>query len=233
MKSQMRFALLNTIAFILLSSLSPNSVWPQAAQLHPNSTGESKSANWPATKESKHLRVRVNPDADMSLYNTIAVGTVAYTGSANKLNAQEAAKLESLFRDSLSRDLATVKLNAAPSATRTMTANINVTNVKRTHPWINVVTIAAVFVPLDFGQANATAEIVDQQTGEVIAELEAEGCGQIYEVIPSLQPLGQSRRALKKAARSIAQEVGRITSNRPNTPATAVVNIPAQTGTGR
>jgi hypothetical protein len=169
----------------------------------------------------------------MSLYNTIAVRKVTYTGPANKLNAHEAAKVESLLSDSLSRDFATIKLSAAPSATRSLAANINITNVKRTHTWINILTIAAVFVPLDFGQADATADIVDQQTGEVIAELDAEGCGQIYEVIPSLQPLGQSRRALKKAGRSIAEEVGRMTSNRPNTLATAAVNIPAQTGTGR
>lgn len=208
------FVVLKAAALILLSCLTLTDLWSEVpAKVESNSTSALQTSNWPTTKRGKHVTVRLNPDANMSLYNTIVVGKVAYTGPANKLKAHEADKLESLLHDSMSKDFSAVRLSADPSAARILTTNVNITNVKRTHPWINILTTAAVFVPLDFGKADATAEIVDQRTGQVIAEIESEGCGQVYEVIPSFQPLGQSRRALKKAGRAIAKEVGRMNWN--------------------
>jgi hypothetical protein len=235
MKSQLRFVILEAAALISLTFLTPSTLWSQSKNFESDSASAPQAISWPVTKRGKHLTVHVNPDANMSLYNRIAVGKVSYTGSARKLKAHDSEKLESLLRDSLSADFAAVKLNSAPSAARTLTANINITNIKRTHPWINILTTAAIFVPVDFGKADTTAEIVDQQTGQVVAQLEAEGCGQVYEVIPSFQPLGQSRRALKKAGRSIAKEVARMSSNgqASNTLATAAVNTPIETGADR
>ena len=74
---------------------------------------------------------------------------------------------------------------------------------------MNLVTTAAVFVPLDLGDANVTAWIVDQKTGEAVAEIEIVGCGQIYQVLPSFQALGQSKLLLKKESRSITKELSR------------------------
>jgi hypothetical protein len=67
-------------------------------------------ANWKTTKHGKHLTVRINPNADLALYNTIRVGDVAYTGPAKKLKQKDSDKLESLLRDFLAKDLPTAKL---------------------------------------------------------------------------------------------------------------------------
>src|SRR5215470_9975676 len=115
MKSQMQSTAIKAAVLILLSSLSPRTLWSQST--------------WPTTKSSKHLTLRLDPEADMSRYHAIVVGNVAYTGPAAKLKGREAEKLESLLRQSLSKDFAAVRLNSGASATRTLTANINIINV--------------------------------------------------------------------------------------------------------
>jgi hypothetical protein len=88
------------------------------------------------------------------------------------------------------------------------------------------VTIAAVFVPLDLGGANVTAWLVDPKTGRAMVEIEAVGCGQIYQVLGSLQALGQGKIALKKESRSIAREVTRmISTGRPPNAAVATLAV--------
>jgi hypothetical protein len=166
--------------------------------------------------------IRVNPEADLSMYNRITLGTVIYTGPAKKLKPEESQKLTSLLRDSLIKDLSAARLGTGSSATESLTLDAQITHVKRVHPWVNVVTMAAVFVPLDFGGANVTAWVVDGQKGQIIAEIDTVGCGQIYEAFASLQPLGQSRLALKKDSRSIAREVARMNGNQQATTATVV-----------
>jgi hypothetical protein len=203
MKSLTRYFILKVTTSFLLLPFTPMA-WTQTT---PN------VANWKTTKHGKHLTVRINPDANLSLYNTITVGNVAYTGPAEKLKQKDSDKLESLLHDSLAKDLPTAKLSQDTSATGALTLNANITKVKRSHPWVNLVTTAAVFVPLDLGDANVTAWIVDQKTGEAVAEIEIVGCGQIYQVLPSFQALGQSKLLLKKESRSITKELSRMNWN--------------------
>jgi hypothetical protein len=199
------------VAAILIFLSHPIASWSQTPGRDQLPSGNAPStATWTTTKHKKHLVIRVNPDADLSMYNRIAVGTVTYTGPAKKLKLQESAKMTSLLRDSLTKDLSAATLSADNSAAESLTLNAEITDVKRVHPWVNVLTMAAVFVPLDFGGAKVTAQVVDQQTRQVIVEIQTVGCGQVYEAFASLQPLGQSRLALKKNSRSIAKEVGRI-----------------------
>jgi hypothetical protein len=200
MKSQTRHIALKVAAVLLLSTCNPFA-WSQNT---PNIT------NWKATKEDRHLTIRINPDANRSLYNTIQVGNVAYTGPAGKFKQKDSENLVTLLHDSLERDLSTAKLSQQTSATGTLTLNANITHVKRSHPMVNVITTAAVFVPLDLGEANVTAWIVDRTTGQPIAEIEIVGCGQIYQVLPSFQALGQSKLLLKKESRTIAKELSRM-----------------------
>jgi hypothetical protein len=211
MKSQTQCLILRAAAVLVLWSLGPGTLWAQA----PAGTQWDlpNVANWSTIKHGKHLTIRVNPDADLSRYSRIAVGIIAYTGSLKKLKPQESDKLTSLLHDSLARDLSAAKLSPDSLATGSLILNAHITDVKRVHPWVNAVTIAAVFVPLDYGGANVTARVVDQQTGQIIAEIETVGCGQIYEVLASLQALGHSKLALKKDSRSIAKEVARMNWN--------------------
>jgi hypothetical protein len=197
MKSLTRYFILKVTTSFLLLPFTPMA-WTQTA---PN------VASWKTTKHGKHLTVRINPDANLSLYKTIDVGGVAYTGPAKKLKQKDSDKLESLLHDSLAKDLPTARLSQNTSATGTLTLNANITKVKRSHPLVNVITMAAVFIPLDLGDANFTAWIVDQKTGEAVAEIEIVGCGQIYQVLPSLQALGQSKLLLKKESRLITKEL--------------------------
>ena len=199
MKVQTRQVGVQVIVALAFLWLHPFASWPQtAAAAQIDSASIQSISNWKTMKRGKHVTIRVNPGANVSLYGTITVGTVAYSGPAKKLKPQESDRLVSVLHDALSRDLSGAALSTSGSAARVLVLNADITKVRKTHPWLNVVTMAAVFVPLDFGGANATAWIVDQQTSEVVAEIETEGCGQIYEVFASLQPLGHSKLALKK-----------------------------------
>jgi hypothetical protein len=178
-----------------------------------NSATPQPAVNWLTTKQGKRLTVRINQDADLSRYRAITVEAVAYTGPATKLKPGEADKLSALLRDALSKELSNAKLNSGSSAAGALTLQANITRVRRSRPWVNVFTTAVVFVPLDLGAAKVTSQIVDQETGQIIAKIETEGCGQIYQVLPSFQALGQSKVLLKKQGRSIAKEVAAIDWN--------------------
>jgi Protein of unknown function (DUF3313) len=205
-------ALKATVVFLMLP-FNRLSLWSQTSPMTgADSANTPVTTNWKTTKRGSQT-IRVNPDANLSLYNTISVGNVAYTGQANKLKPQESDKLVLLLHDTLITDLAATKLSRDIAAAGALTLNANITRVKRSHPWINVVTMAAVFVPLDLGAANVTAWIVDQRTGQVVAEIETGGCGQIYQVLQSLQPFGQSKLVLRKESRSISKEVNRMNWN--------------------
>jgi hypothetical protein len=211
MMLQMKYAVVKTAVVLLLLTIYPLALWSQTPA---GKSGDSVSAppavNWKTTRYGKHLTVRVSPNANLSQYNSLALGTVAYTGPAKKLKPQESAKLVTVLHDSLEKDLQSTKLGSDTAATGTLILDANITKVKRSHPIINVVTIAAVFVPLDLGGANVMASIRDERTGQVIAQIESVGCGQIYQVLGSLQALGQSKIVLKKQSRLIAREVGKI-----------------------
>lgn len=200
-------------AFVAILLLPPNQgiLWSQPAPMAPAPAPQ--TTNWNTTKHW-YRTIRVNPDANLSPYKAIAVGSVAYTGSTRNLKPQESDKLVGLLRDSLSKDLPTAILSTDSQATRALTLNASITRVKRSHPWVNLLTIAAVFVPLDLGKADVSAWIVDSETGQVVATIEIEGCGQIYQVWPSLQTFGQSRLLLKKESHSIARDVARMNWSR-------------------
>ncbi len=202
MKFQAQYVVLRVVVFLLFLSCNP------AFSQTPAST-----VNWKTTRHGRHFTLRINPDADLSRYGAISVGAVAYTGPARKLKSKDADKLVSLLQTSLTKDLTTAKLSSDPSATSSLVLNADITKVKRSHPIVNVITTAAVFVPLDLGDANMTAHIVDMKTGQEVAEIETVGCGQIYQVWPSFQPLGQSKLLLKKESRSIAKELSRMSWN--------------------
>jgi len=216
-------ASLEAVALLLLLGFNQSAVWPQQPATAQNLPS---TANWVTIKRGSHLTIRVNPEADLSANGAISVGDVAYTGPSRKLNPQDSAKLVSLLRDSLARDLSAAGPAPQAALTHPLTLNASITSVKSSHPLINLVTIAAVFVPLDLGGANVTAWLVDPKTGRAMVEIEAVGCGQIYQVLGSLQALGQGKIALKKESRSIAREVTRmISTGRPPNAAVATLAV--------
>src|SRR6516225_9436291 len=176
MMIQIRYAVVKAAVVLLLLSFNPSASWSQTpAGAGTNSANPSQTTNWKTTKRGKHMTVRVNPGVNLSQYNSVAIGSVAYTGPSNKLKPQESAQLVSLLHDSLVKDLSTTKLSPETAATGTLILNADITKVKRSHTLVNVVTIAAVFVPLDLGDTNVTASIVDEKTGQVIVQIESVG----------------------------------------------------------
>ena len=209
MKHQIVSASLKAASLLILAGFNLLTIH---AQTPGNAPVASTSTNWETIKQGRHLTVRINRDADMSRYEGISVGDIDYTGPSKKLNTRDSGKLTSLVRDSLTKDLASASQGRDNSTAPTLTLNANITSVRRSHPLINLITIAAVFVPLDLGGAKMTASVVDKGTGQTVAEIDTVGCGKIYQVLGSLQALGQSKIVLAKESRSIVREVTRMYS---------------------
>lgn len=189
------------------------------AQAAANAQSESavETTNWKTLQHSSCLTIRINPGADLSLYTGIRQGSVEYTGSPRVLTAAESDQLTSLFRKALTQDIAAAELADTGAGGRTLTLNAKITRVRRSHPWVNVLTTAAVFVPLDLGAADVMVTLVDSETGQAVGEIQSEGCGQIYQVIASFQSLGQSKLLLKKQSRRIARSLRQISEQRNST----------------
>lgn len=197
------------VAALLLSSLGSSALWAQTA----DRPSDNDTRSWVTLQHSRKLTVRVDPAVGLSRFGGISVGSVTYTGRRNMLRPAEKEKLTGLLRDRLTRDLQIVPMNGDPG--HTLKVDADITRIRKSHPWVNVVTAAAVFVPLDLGVATVQARVVDADTGKVLAVIDAEGCGQVYQFFPSLQALGQSKLLLKKDSRRIASGIAQMNARRP------------------
>jgi hypothetical protein len=136
---------------------------------------------------------------------------VIYAGPSQKLSSSESDALATSPRESLSKDLSGGQTSPHAAATGTLNLSVDITEVNGSYPLINVVTIAAVFVPLYLGGATVTAWIADRKTGQVVAEIDATGCGQILSGFGAAsRPPGQSRTVLNQESRTIAKEAERV-----------------------
>lgn len=195
-------------AFLLFGPLAS---WAASPQPDTTSAPENadQAAHWKTVQTGSRLAIRIDPHVDLGRYRDIKVGHVSYTGQV-VLSPAESGEMTSLLRDALARDISALKLDTRGTAGGTLTLDADITRVRKSHPWVNVLTTAAVFVPLDLGEATVKARLVDSESGRIVAEFETVGCGQVYQVWQSLQPLGQSKLLLKKNSRRIAQGIAKI-----------------------
>jgi hypothetical protein len=218
MKNRVGTTAVKHLVLWLSLGFGPLSAWSQTAGAFMDPP---PASDWKIIKHDKHLTVRVNPATNVFPAGGVEVGEVTYTGSTKKLNAKDAAKVVAILRACLEKDLAATEIPHA-AAGNTLKVNAEIRSVRRSHPLINAVSIAAIFVPVDLGAAKVTARVVDAKTGQAVAEIDLAGSGRIYQVISSLQPLGQGKIVLKHESRSIAKVVARLRSDQQTPASTAV-----------
>lgn len=193
-----------TIAPTLLAEDTPH----QANPARQSEVLAFDTSSWKVLKQSRQLTVRVNPSVNLASYTKIQMGSVTYAGPAKAVTKKQAEELIANFHTQLSRQLqGNGLLQESSRSTQTLVLQAQITRIRRSHPWVNVLTTAAIFVPVDLGASEAIVYFVDAQTNAPVLSMETERCGQIYQVIPSFQALGQSKLLLKKESRMIMKEL--------------------------
>jgi hypothetical protein len=152
----------------------------------------------------KNNFVCVKPGVDWSNYTRVALSSVevAPTNLKKPLKEREVEKLKSAMTIGLEKQFGAT---AGDDKGKALRLKAQVTEVKRANVVLNVITLAAVQIPVSFGGASTHFELSDAQSGELLAEITMRGRGRIYEVIPSVQALGHTQKVLRREPKQISR----------------------------
>ncbi len=139
-----------------------------------------------------------------SRYSKVMLEHVAFSwGDANDISQQEmddiSAHTHRALEESLSPDFSLVQ-ERGPGV---LGVRLRITEVVTSRPFLNVITTAAVFVPLDMGGASIEAELYDGESGEMVAAMTAKKMGTPLQVIGSLSRFGHAKSALDTWAKEL------------------------------
>lgn len=150
--------------------------------------------------ESKEKLWWERPGFNWHSYKKVMIDPVAVVGDAaggeNAPGRAEILELERYFQKSVAEKLApefAIVREPGPDVLRIRPA---ITRVDRANPLVNVVTTAAVFIPLDMGGASIEVEILDSLTGERLAAMVETKSGNPLQLIASLSQYGHAENAM-------------------------------------
>jgi hypothetical protein len=148
--------------------------------------------------------VCANPNVDWSRYRQIEVESISIAASNLKRPLSESQ--EEALKTSICKALAKQFRNT-DSTGRILKLRATVSEVRRTQALLNVVSLAAIQIPVSFGGATAHFELVDGVSGAKVADVTLRSSGRLYEIIPSVTTLGDSKNALARASKQLAKEI--------------------------
>jgi hypothetical protein len=157
----------------------------------------------------KNNFVCAKPGVDWSNYTRVELSSVeiAPTNLKKPLREGQVEKLKNALSIALEKQFGA---SAGDDKGKALRLKAEVTEVKRANVVLNVITLAAVQIPVSFGGASTHFELSDAQTGEPLAEITMRGRGRIYEVIPSVQALGHTQKVLRREPRQISKDIAAI-----------------------
>ncbi len=133
-------------------------------------------------------------------YKHVMIDPITVAGDAaggkNAINHDELDELHHYFLASVTEKLApefTIVKEPGPDVLRIRPA---ITRIDRANPLLNVVTTAAVFIPLDMGGASIEVEFLDSMTGERLAAMVETKSGTPFQIIASLNTFGHAKNAM-------------------------------------
>jgi hypothetical protein len=150
--------------------------------------------------ESKEKLWWERPSFNWHSYKKVIIDPIAVVGDAavgdNAPERAEILEMEQYFQKSVAEKLApefAVVREPGPDVLRIRPA---ITRVDRANPLVNVVTTAAVFIPLDMGGASIEVEFLDSLTGERLAAMVETKSGTPLQLIASLSQYGHAENAM-------------------------------------
>jgi hypothetical protein len=148
--------------------------------------------------------VCANPDADWPSYRQIEVESISI--AASNLKRPLSGRQVNLLKAALSKNLSK-QFGEAESTGRTLKVRVTVSEVRRTLALLNIFTLAAIQAPVSFGGATAHFELIDGTDGGKVADVTLRGSGRLYEILPSVTTLGDSKSVLARATKQLGKEI--------------------------
>ncbi|MBV9268339.1 MAG: DUF3313 family protein [Acidobacteriaceae bacterium] len=154
--------------------------------------------------------VCANPQVDWSKFGHIEVESIGIAASNLKkpLSESQADLLKTALATALSK-----QFREADHSGCTLKIRATVTEVRRTQPLLNVATLAAIQTPVSFGGATAHFELIDGAHGTKVADVTLRGSGRLYEILPSINTLGDSKKVLGRVSRQLSKEIQMLRQN--------------------
>jgi hypothetical protein len=150
--------------------------------------------------------VCASPDIDWSGYGSVEITSVeiAPTNLKKPLTARETQQLEASLRASLKKQFGEFATNASG---RTLKVRATVTEVRRTHNVLNIISLAVIQAPLSFGGASTRIELADGESEKPLAQISVSQTARVYDVFSSAQKLGHARKSLDRTAKQLNKDI--------------------------
>ena len=160
-----------------------------------------------AATHSKPYRnfVCADPDVDWSRFGRVDIDSVVIspTNLKKPLSERQMERLHAAFAKALNKQFGTPVPNGEPS----LKVRATITEVRRTNGVLNGITLAAIQTPVSFGGAATHFELTDGSNGVKVADVTVRGSGRLYEIIPSVTTLGDSKNVLGRASKQLSRDI--------------------------
>jgi hypothetical protein len=155
--------------------------------------------------------VCANPGVDWSKFGQVEIDSIMVTSANLKkpLNERQMERLRAALAKALNTQFGSPVHNGETS----LRVRANITEVRRTNALLNVVTLAAIQVPVSFGGATTHFELTDGSNGVKVADVTLRGSGRLYDILPSVTTLGDSKKVLGRASKQLSRDVEMLRDN--------------------
>jgi hypothetical protein len=155
-------------------------------------------------KPYRHF-VCANPGVDWSRFRKVEVDSLVISPENLKkpLSKRQVERLRGTFAKALKRQFGATADNGEP----VLKVRATITEVRRTNAILNVITLAAIQTPVSFGGAAAHFELTDGSSGIKVADVTVRGSGRLYEILPSVTTLGDSKKVVGRASRQLSKDI--------------------------
>ena len=140
------------------------------------------------------------PGFNWHSYKKVIIDPIATVGDAaegeNAPDRAEVLELERYFQKSVAEKLAPEFAVVREPGKDVLRIRPAISRIDRANPLLNVVTTAAVFVPLDMGGASVEVEFLDSLTGERLAAMVETKSGTPLQLVASWSQYGHAEKAM-------------------------------------
>jgi hypothetical protein len=160
-----------------------------------------------AASHSKPNRnfVCADPGVDWSKFEQVEIDSIMISSTNLKkpLSERQMERLRATLAKALNTQFGARGHNGETS----LRVRATVTEVRRTHAFLNVITLAAIQAPVSFGGATTHFELTDGSNGVKVADVTLRGSGRLYEILPSVTTLGDSKKVLGRASKQLGRDM--------------------------
>lgn len=121
--------------------------------------------------------------------------------------AARSPELAEKLRTEFTGELASASLLTNEPAHGVLRVRIHVTGIDRSRPALNLVTTALLFVPMDMGGASLAAELLDAESGRVVATLTDRSTSTPLKIKGSFSEYGHAEAAFRRWGQELRQSL--------------------------